>query len=48
MIGYSMSDMDIAARLYDIKKRTTALLDFIPREWKYERIGERQQQQLIQ
>ena len=25
-----------------------SLLNFIPAEWKYERIGERQQQQLIQ
>ena len=88
MAGYSMTDMDIAARLYDIKKnngglhwysvfpRTDStvrkywaerlriraidrrfaefmvdldgLLNFIPPEWKYERIGERQQQQLIQ
>ena len=88
MIGYSMTDMDIAARLYDIKKKNgglhwysvfprtdntvrkywaerlriraidrrfaefmadlDGLLNFIPPEWKYARISERQQQQLVQ
>ena len=88
MIGYSMTDMDVAARLYDIKKNNGGLhwysvfprtdntvrkywaerlriraidrrfaefmvdlddlMNFIPPEWKYDQIGERQKQQLIQ
>ena len=88
MIGYSMTDMDIAARLYDIKKNNGGLhwysvfprtdntvrkywaerlriraidrrfaefmadlddlMNFIPPEWKYDQISERQKQQLIQ
>lgn len=88
MIGYSMTDMDVAARLYDIKKNNGGLhwysvfprtdntvrkywaerlriraidrrfaefmvdlddlMNFIPSEWKYDQIGERQKQQLIQ